>query len=95
MPARNTMNVSLPTRLRRYVDAKLESGRYGSASEVVREALRLLEQTELHEKKSLSGARRQIAVGLRQLDRGDLVDGESVFREIAARSRKRRQKAGA
>ena len=38
------MNVSLTAELDRFVAAKVESGRYASASEVVREALRLLEK---------------------------------------------------
>jgi antitoxin ParD1/3/4 len=35
-----TMNVSLPEPLKRYVDDKVSSGIYGSASEFVREAIR-------------------------------------------------------
>lgn len=34
------MNVSLPEPLKRYVDGKVASGIYGSASEFVREAIR-------------------------------------------------------
>ena len=34
------MNLSLPDQLRRYVDSKVASGIYGSASEFVREAIR-------------------------------------------------------
>lgn len=35
-----TMNVSLPGPLKRYVDGRVSSGMYGSASEFVREAIR-------------------------------------------------------
>lgn len=38
------MNVSLTRELEKFVSAKVEGGRYNSASEVVREALRLLEE---------------------------------------------------
>jgi antitoxin ParD1/3/4 len=38
------MNVSLTPELEKFVSAKVEGGHYGSASEVVREALRLLEE---------------------------------------------------
>jgi len=38
------MNVSLTPELENFVSAKVDSGRYNSASEVVREALRLLEE---------------------------------------------------
>jgi antitoxin ParD1/3/4 len=40
------MNVSQTDELSEFVKEKISSGRYASASEVVREALRLMEQTE-------------------------------------------------
>ena len=40
------MNVSLTPELEKFVSAKVEAGRYNSASEVVREALRLLEEQD-------------------------------------------------
>lgn len=40
------MNVSVGERWRRFVEEVVRSGRYGSASEVVREGLRLLEERE-------------------------------------------------
>ena len=40
------MNVSLTTELEDFVTAKVDSGRYTSASEVVREALRLMEERD-------------------------------------------------
>ena len=40
------MNVSLTPDLEEFVAAKVKSGRYRTASEVVREALRLLEDRE-------------------------------------------------
>jgi antitoxin ParD1/3/4 len=44
-----TLNINLTPRLEKLVRQKVESGRYNSASEVVREALRLMEtQNELH-----------------------------------------------
>jgi antitoxin ParD1/3/4 len=40
------MNVSLTPALERLVQQKVESGLYNNASEVIREALRLLKETE-------------------------------------------------
>lgn len=40
------MNVSIGERWEGFVDTVLKSGRYGSASEVVREGLRLVEERE-------------------------------------------------
>lgn len=46
MTQRNTKNVSLTPELERFVADRVASGRYRSASEVVRAALRLLEKEE-------------------------------------------------
>lgn len=46
MAQRQTLNVSLPQALEQFVRAQVESGRYRTASEVVRDALRLLEEAE-------------------------------------------------
>ena len=40
------MKVSIGQRWQKFVEAAVKNGRYGSASEVVREGLRLLEQKE-------------------------------------------------
>ncbi|MGA7354964.1 MAG: type II toxin-antitoxin system ParD family antitoxin [Candidatus Cybelea sp.] len=41
-----TKNISLPTELEAYIDAKVESGQYAHASEVVRDGIRLLMKEE-------------------------------------------------
>lgn len=46
MADRQTMNVSLAPQQERFVRDQVETGRYRTASEVVREGLRLLEQAE-------------------------------------------------
>lgn len=43
MPERQTMNISLPPAQEQFVRALVNSGRYASASEVMRDGLRLLE----------------------------------------------------
>jgi len=44
--ARKTRNVSLTPELEAFIDGRIKTGRYRSASEVVRAALRLLEEDE-------------------------------------------------
>jgi antitoxin ParD1/3/4 len=59
-----TLNINLTPQLEKLVRQKVESGRYNSASEVVREALRLMEtQNELHALQ-LERLRRDIRQGL-------------------------------
>ena len=58
------MNVSLTTELEKFVSTKVESGRYNSASEVVREALRLMEAEDLLRAAKLAQLRHDIQEGL-------------------------------
>ncbi len=46
MPTRKTMNVSITPELERSVSARVAAGRYRTASEVVRAALRMLDREE-------------------------------------------------
>lgn len=87
MATRKTLTVSLTPELDGFVSSKVESGRFISASEVVREGLRLLEEREMRQEAELSRLRGQIAEGLEQARAGDLVDGESVFRELERREK--------
>ena len=64
------MNVSLTPELEQIVKQKVESGLYGSSSEVVREGLRLLQQRdEAHESK-LNALRAEIQKGTDSLEAG-------------------------
>jgi antitoxin ParD1/3/4 len=76
------MNVSLTPELELLVHEKVKSGRYLSASEVVREALRLLEERDRIRETRLLALRSEIAVGIEQGDKGEVIDGEEVFREL-------------
>jgi antitoxin ParD1/3/4 len=59
-----SMNVSLPPELEARVRQRVESGMYGSASEVIREALRLFESYEQVKLARLDSLRRDIEAGL-------------------------------
>ena len=58
------MNISLTPQLEDMVKGKVSSGRYGSASEVVREALRLLEERDHIQSMRLEELRGEIKKGL-------------------------------
>ena len=76
------MNVSLTPELERRIAEKVESGLYTTASEVVREGLRLLFQQELRREERLARLRADIAVGVEQLDRGEGIPGDQVYAEL-------------
>lgn len=76
------MNVSLTPELEAFVSSRISSGRYQSASEVVRAGLRLLEQEELEREVARRDIEQKIALGLEQARRGELLDGDEVFDEL-------------
>lgn len=82
MPKRQTKNISLTPYFERLVDKRVASGRYGSASEVVREGLRLLEERDRTREAARKRVKRKIAVGLAQARAGKLLDGDKVFDEL-------------
>jgi antitoxin ParD1/3/4 len=59
-----TMNINLTPQLEQLIREKVSSGRYTSASEVVREALRLMEDTDRLRAMKLNQLRRDIREGL-------------------------------
>lgn len=73
-----TTSITLGENLDRFINRMIESGRYGSTSEVVRSALRLLEEQELRTGK------------LREALEEGLCSGESslTLQEIAARKKR-------
>jgi antitoxin ParD1/3/4 len=84
------MNVSLTPELDRFIQEKVASGRYASASEVVREALRLLAERDAEVSAKLAWLREQIDHGFAQLDAGEYVVADrAFFEEVPQRATQR------
>jgi antitoxin ParD1/3/4 len=84
------MNVSLTKELEDFVSRKIESGRYLSASEVVRAGLRLLEHEDELLELQRKELREAIAKGVAQLDKGQGVPGKAAFDKARKNLRARR-----
>jgi antitoxin ParD1/3/4 len=78
------MNVSLTDDLANFVKAKVSAGRYTSSSEVVREALRLMEKTEQLDSEKLQFLRQAWKEGIDSGDAGE-VDFVALKKEARAR----------
>jgi len=76
------VNVHLTPELERLVQEKVQSGRYNSASEVVREALRLMEQHDELRPTQLWQLRSRIDNGLADTVRRDGADGETFMQGL-------------
>lgn len=76
------MNVHLTAELEELIQKKVQSGRYNSASEVMQEALRLMEQRDELLDLRKDEIRRKIDDGFASLQCGEARDGEEFMREI-------------
>ena len=72
-----TRNINLTPELDEFVDAKLKSGQYANASEVVRAGLRALEEDEREDQAKLEALRSALQAG----EESGIADGD-VFEEI-------------
>ena len=88
------MNVNLGSTFDAFVAEMLESGLYQSQSEILREGLRLLKEREELKALRIAEIRREIALGAKQADRGDLIDGGQVFTKIRRKSAHRKRTKG-
>ena len=87
------MNVSLTPELESFVNGKVQAGRYNSASEVVREALRLLEQHEQARVAQLEVFNRELGRRLAALEKGKQVDPAEVRSRLKRRSAQRQKQS--
>lgn len=84
------MNVSLTRELESLVDAKVKAGTYQTASEVIREGLRLLKERDEQQRR----LRKDVLAGLAQVKRGQYTEYDvdsigQLANEIKARGRRR------
>lgn len=68
-----TRNINLTDHFDDFVERQVSSGRYQNASEIVREALRLLETQEVERKAKLKALRQAAKQGFDELDQGQGV----------------------
>ena len=83
------MNVSLTPELEKLVEDKVATGMYQTASEVVREALRLLNARDRYRVEALRG---DVRAGFEEIERGEFfeVDDSSAARLAASVKRRGR-----
>ena len=84
------MNVSLTPEFETFVDGKVKSGTYTSASEVVRAGLRLLQEHDAEHAARLEALRQDVRHGGAQLKRGEGKPGAEVFQRLRNKRQARR-----
>ena len=68
----------IPEELQAFIEREIGSGKYRNEEEVVSAALRLLQERE----RKLESLQADLLEGVSELDRGERLSGEEVFREL-------------
>jgi antitoxin ParD1/3/4 len=79
------MNISLTQELEQFVQLQVQSGLYHSASEVIRDGLRLLIKFNAPSPDYKTWLNEQIDIGLAEADNEQLVSGDDAYNRIQAK----------
>jgi antitoxin ParD1/3/4 len=79
------MNIVLKPEYEEFIRSQIQSGKYGSAEELIGEAIALLRER----KQRIEELRQKIAVGTAQIAKGQVTDGELVFAKIQEKIERR------
>jgi antitoxin ParD1/3/4 len=82
-----TRNINLTEHLDHFVKRQVSSGRYSNASEIVREALRLLEEEEQERQAKLNVLRKAAKQGFDEIDQGQgiVLKGKKAVNQFTAK----------
>ena len=84
------MNISLNAEQKKFVESQVAKGKYTNIQQVVDTALKLLEKEEENYQHWLNETRPKVEMGLKQLENGEKVDGETVMDQFAEKFKKMR-----
>jgi antitoxin ParD1/3/4 len=87
------MNISLSSEIEKFIESQVESGKYPSAEEVIVAGIRLLEERERIYKGRFEELKKEIMLGVEASERGEVVDGETVFSQLQQKLQQRRDRA--
>jgi antitoxin ParD1/3/4 len=87
-----TMNVSLPAALADFVEKEVASGAYSTASEVVRDGLRILQRERAAREERLAILRREIQIARDEVDAGQFSEASimDILAEVRAEQERKK-----
>ena len=87
MASAEKLSITLPYEMAQMVRDKVGSGAYSSNSEVIREALRLLQEKDMIKAQKLAALKEKVECSI--TDERPSIDAEEAFAQLEARHRKR------
>jgi antitoxin ParD1/3/4 len=82
------MTVTLTPDQEKFIAERMNKAGYSSPEKVLEEGLRLIEAKEEYQRK-LAELRRELQIGIDQINRGEVLDADEVFGQILAENQSR------
>lgn len=76
------MDISFTPELEQFIQNQVASGKYASTEEVIVAGVKLLEERECIYQGRFEELQREIMVGVEASQRGEVIDGETVFHQL-------------
>jgi antitoxin ParD1/3/4 len=76
------MSIFLTPELEQFIQSQIASGKYASTEDVIIAGIKLLEERERIYKGRFEELKREIAIGVEQLERGERLDGREVIEKL-------------
>lgn len=84
------MEIALTPEVEQFIQSKVNSGQYASASEVFLAGIKLLQDIEQTYQGRYQALRDEVRIGLEAADRGEVVDAETAFKQLQDRLNQKR-----
>ena len=85
------MTISLTPELEEFIQNQVASGKYSSTEEVIIAGIKLLEEREKIYQGRFEELKREIMVGVEQLEAGERLDGREVIEKLRQRNQAMRK----
>ena len=84
------MPLTLPPELQEFIESQVASGKYASVDEVFMAGIKLLEERERLYQGRFEELRREVMVGVKEAEQGELLEAEAVITQLQEKLRQRR-----
>lgn len=85
------MNISLNSEQEKFIQSQLKKGTYSNVEQIIDRAFKLLQKQEQDYENWVNETRKKAEIGLKQLEKGEKVDGETVIAQLQEKFNRLRQ----
>jgi antitoxin ParD1/3/4 len=85
------MSIILKPEQEQFIQSQVQAGRFATAEEAIDVAISLLERLDEGYEEWVEATREKIEVGMAQIERGEVLDGETVIAQLQEKLNRARE----